>query len=75
MNQATFQTETTNPVRDLAVAIRRRLRAAMLTLKSFAPELVIIAVMAVALMALKLVHIAVSTPAVANALASGRLFF
>ena len=75
MNQATFHTETTRPVRELAIAIRKRLRAAMLAIKSFAAELIIIGVMAVAVMALKLVHIAVSNPAVANALTSGRLFF
>jgi hypothetical protein len=75
MNQATFSSESTSNTRDLATAIRKRLRAAKLALKAFAPELLIIAVGAVAVMALKLVHIAVSTPAVANALTSGRLFF
>jgi hypothetical protein len=75
MNQATLHTETTSPVRDFAVAMRKRWHAAAQAIKSFAAEMIIIGVMALAVLVLKLVHIAVSNPAVANALTSGRLFF
>ncbi len=75
MNQATIRSGSTTTVRSLAEAILKRLRAVLLSIKPTVAEILVFGAMFVAAFAINLVQIAVSNPAVAEALTSGRLFF
>ena len=75
MSQLTFRSGSGNTLREIAPAIRKALRAAAGSIKAFAAEILILGAMLFGVLVLKLVHIAVSNPGVADALVAGRLFF
>ncbi|MBS0337852.1 MAG: hypothetical protein JSS40_13765 [Proteobacteria bacterium] len=75
MNQTIFSSDSTGAVRELLIAIRRKVRAVLLAIRPCAAEFLILGAMLVGVIALKLVQIAVSNPGVANVLSTGRVFF